>query len=569
MDVQSIAVMRVPFVFTQDDLLRTDEFVDEAKSRGFEVALDDLRQLHELGLLCPLFRVDDDPDPRLVIDVPPPMGNDPGYSALLAASQGRLHDPAAEGYSEAFPFEIPEGLSPREWWNGYLYSSWQLLNLFDALRDREWIEQGIDLADRMDGVRRARAVTLALAALAPRFMPGVIGQLSLPPFADQEAYFAFRHEAGAAKLLEAVGYDPARLRPEAERLLGWAHTRDPLIDWLPVLRHSDHTGWFKLKLQALHCAWARVAAEVLLRAHEELADAGALEQLPSLQGLMWHTALHDRLGAKAGEVPSLDRALGSFGLSPHPRVLMLVEGKTELIHIPALLAELGLARSDQVRVQKCGSSDINVQLITRYGITPRLGQKIGDVQLLDRIPTALVVVMDPEHQWTTQATRDNVRRILRDAIREEVELQGGEIGDSDLDWLVNIHVWGEDKYELANFTNDELVPKITEIALSRGNPLASTDGWEPELRAKLEAARQNHHDIKVPLGQMRIGDIKTALATALWPVLLAKCELELASGKITTPVLERVLEVRQIVARLSGTGYALQRPPYDETHAGE
>jgi hypothetical protein len=211
-------------------------------------------------------------------------------------------------------------------------------------------------------------------------------------------------------------------------------------------------------------------------------------------------------------------------------------------------------------VQKCGSSDINVQLITRYGITPRLGQKIGDVQLLDRIPTALVVVMDPEHQWMTQAKRDNVRRILRDAIREEVQLQGGEIGHSDLDWLVNIHVWGENKYELANFTNDELVPKITEIAISRGNPLATTDGWELELRAKLELARQNHHDIKVPLGQMRVGDIKTALATALWPVLLEKCERELASGEITTPVLERVLEVQQIVARLSGPGYALQKP---------
>jgi hypothetical protein len=45
---------------------------------------------------------------------------------------------------------------------------------------------------------------------------------------------------------------------------------------------------------------------------------------------------------------------------------------------------------------------------------------------------------------------------------------------------------------------------------------------------------------------------KPELARILWPVLQAKCEFELATGTHTTPVIDLVLEVQQLVARLSG-----------------
>jgi len=61
------------------------------------------------------------------------------------------------------------------------------------------------------------------------------------------------------------------------------------------------------------------------------------------------------------------------------------------------------------------------------------------------------------------------------------------------------------------------------------------------------------------MGRMRIKENKPGLARLLWPRLLAKSKEELANDRVVTPVLERVLEVRQIVARLTGTGYALQK----------
>jgi hypothetical protein len=112
--------------------------------------------------------------------------------------------------------------------------------------------------------------------------------------------------------------------------------------------------------------------------------------------------------------------------------------------------------------------------------------------------------MDAENRWATPALRNNERRKLQGAIREEVEAQGGEITQEDLDFLINIHVWGEDKYELANFTNDELVPVLVRLATGQSHQDPGSTTWQQELRDRLEAARLAHHDIKVPVGQMRM-----------------------------------------------------------------
>src|SRR6266550_763745 len=131
------------------------------------------------------------------------------------------------------------------------------------------------------------------------------------------------------------------------------------------------------------------------RSKIDLAAAGVMEPLPDLTGSTWHAPQHDRLTPRYPEAETLERALAEFGLSPHPRVILLLEGKTEQRHVPRLLAEVGLTQPHQVRVQPCRSSKVNAHLIARYGITPRIGRRVGDRWLLDASPTALVLAMDP------------------------------------------------------------------------------------------------------------------------------------------------------------------------------
>jgi hypothetical protein len=329
--------------------------------------------------------------------------------------------------------------------------------------------------------------------------------------------------------------------------------------WLPLIRHASHTAWSKLRGEPLDCHWLRVAAEVLLLTYEDLAASGQLEPLPDISGSTWWTALHDRLGRTGSHVEPLERVLGQFGLSPHPRVLILVEGETELNHLPNLLAQFGLDRPEQVRVQQTEGSSVNPRLLARYVITPRIGQKLGDTWQLRATPTALVIAMDPEGLWATSEKRDLQSKRIMQAIREEVERQDGKIGDTDLDVLVDIRVWDEQlSYELANFSDDELVPVIARLATGPLAANAASDAWQEECRHKLQDIRQQEHaNIDRVIGPLRI--TKPVLAEALWPTLLAKCEGELERDQVMTPVLRIALEAQRLFTQLSGAGYVLSR----------
>jgi hypothetical protein len=546
----------MPFSFTQDELLDTDGFIRAAKDRGYQLTLDDLQTLHNNRLLLPLYRVSDTSVIGRCIDVVPDGNLNYRRRAQEAAAAGRLRDSADEGYSVDWPYRHPAALQAAGWWNGFLYSSWQLLDLHLVVRDLAWLRSGsLDTALRQGVVERRRKRVLALAALAPRYLPGILGKLSIPPSMEQGDLERYRFESDVLGLLKAVGLDPAQLKDEAENLLGNAHAWDPLVKWLPLIRHANYSAWSKLRGEPLHFQWLRIGAEVLLRGHEDLAAIGKLEPLPDMSGATWWYPLYNRLGRTDSLADPLEQVLGSFGLSPYPRVLLLIEGETELIHAPRLLSEFGLDRPEQVRVQPARSARTNPQLLARYAVTPRLGQKLGEGWRLTATPTALVIAMDPENRWATPEKRKAETRRIRDAIREEVELQGGQISDSELDVLVNLHIYDQ-YYELANFSDDELLPVLATLASGPHAKDVGSDAWREDTRRKLENARQTQANFDTVIGRLRI--TKKGLAEALWPVLLSKIERELAADTIETPALKVMLEVQRLVALLSSGSYMLR-----------
>lgn len=554
----ALALLTIPYVFTQDKLLTTGELIDQAKERGYELSLDDLQRFHSHRLLVPLYRVSDSPVASRRIPVEPNGGPNARGWTLEAAATGRIRESAEEGYSVAWPYAPPSEENPREWWNGFIYSSWQLLDMDSVISGDKFIEIGWrSIGDGQARCVRDRRLTLVLAALATRYLPAIIGQLNVPYGVDEEGLRQYRAKSDVREHLRLAGFESADLQPAADMLLLSAR-RDPLIKWLPLVRYSNYAGWSKLSGASLHAMWRRVAAEILLRAHEDLAAKGVVGPLPELSS-SFHTAQHDRLTARFPEAETLERALAELGLSPYPKVILLVEGETELYHLPRLLAEFGLTPPQDVRVQRTKSSKINAHLIARYNVAPRVGRRINDRWLLDASLTGLVITMDPENDFATQAQRDDVRRKLQEAIREEVLYQDADISQDELDYLVNIHVWGADKYELANFSDDELVPAITTLATSQQNPRVALPTWEQNLRTELQATRLSHADIKVAMGRMRVREDKVELAKLLWPTLLSKCEAEYASGSVQTSVLKVVLEVRQLIAKLSGV-FALMGP---------
>ncbi|MFG1805758.1 hypothetical protein [Streptomyces sp. NPDC049040] len=547
----ALALITLPYVFTQDELLTADGFIKECNKRGYKLSLDILQELHSHRLLLPLYRVSDTAAEGRRIGVGRGYEMNPRGWAMEAAREGRLRDPADEGYLAAWPYRRASDEENHRWWNGFIYSSWQLISVKAAMSRYGFVRAGYPpFPNRImrDGDRQ---LTLVLSVLATRYLPGILGTLSIPGGVDESGLRRHRFESQIDDLIQLVNFDPSKLQGSADQLLAVAHG-DPLSKWLPLLRHASYKGWSRIEGTSLDAMWRRVAAEVLLRAHEELSAEGSVDPLPDLTGETWWTPQHDRLTPRYGEAETLERALAELGLSPHPKVILLVEGETELYHVPRLLAEFGLTQPQQVRVQRTKGSKINAHLIARYGVTPRVGRRLKDRWMLDASLTALVIAMDAENDFENQAKRDKVRRQLQDAIREEVKYQDADIGQVELDALVHIRVWGEDKYEIANFSDDELVPAITKIAAEQGNPLVGAPSWEGDLRHELRDAREKHQDIKVPLGRMRVAEAKVELARLLWPVLLAKCEAEFAEDRVMTPVLALALEVRRLVGEVSG-----------------
>jgi hypothetical protein len=549
-DNSSLGLLRIPFVFSQDRLLKSEQFIANAKDRGFSLSLANLQELHRHRLLVPLYRVSDDVDPALVI---PRQNGDEGYWAHWAAS-GQLQDPSVGVWTEDWSYLRPDN-APQDWWDGHYYSPWQVLGLEAALGSLGLIDWGADLESAVSDAQQTRQLVLALVALTPRHYSRIWGQASLPAGRTFEQFHDAEYQIDETARLQVAGFPAARLLPSAETLLLRARGRDPLDELWPLLRHGTHLTWEHLKGSARVALEQRVAAEILLRAHEQLAIDGKLDPLPEHKGVM-RQPLDDRITVRDGSADSLNRALARFGLSPQPRVLLIVEGDTEEIHFSRLLQEYGLDGSNQVRLHVLETSSTSPTLLANYVTAPRLGKAIGDKQAVDGVLTGLFVAMDPENNYAPSRVADTTRK-LRGAVRHAVERQGGVIGEDELDALIHVSVWGAKTYELANFTDRQLLTAIQRLGEERdfafGGDLSR---WREQSEEALASARASESviDIDHVPGGFGFSLSKPRLAELLLPDLLDA----LYDANEDLPVLKIMREVSNVHERLSRTGFILR-----------
>lgn len=539
-------------------MITTGSFIRAARERGHHLDLSQLERLHSLRLLLPLYRVSDTKSHGRRVPVDDLTARGVHVEVVAAARDGRLRDPADEGYSAAWPYCRPTD-ADTNWWNGFLYSSWQLLELDRSLAAARSLGLGLQAADGevlLAGGRRR--VTLALVALATRYLPPVLGRLKAPSGASLVAVARVMQEASDSDLLRVTGLPPSELRSEAERLLLSAHG-DPMIRWWKLIRHAGYSGWRELRGKPLACVWQRVAGEVLLRAHEALTLDGGLQPLPDLsRSTGWHP-LHDRVLEPDGDGRSLGSALSDLGLSPEPRVLLLVEGQTEQLHMLRLLSELGLDRPSLVRIQVTHGSTVNPHLLARYVVTPRLAAIRGNVQHLDARPTALVIMMDPEGLWDNPGKQELQLRRLKEAVSEEFRAQGGQIAQPELDALVRLHVWQDLSYELSNFSDEDLTIALSRLIEERHSGGSALRRTLLQVRDLLAVARREGLDISSVTGRLGLGSPKVRLAELLWPTLRSKFDAQWRSGDIETPVLKVLSDVASCVERLGGGGIVIPR----------
>ena len=340
-----------------------------------------------------------------------------------------------------------------------------------------------------------------------------------------------------------LAYPAERARKDAEWLLFRAHDVDPVgADWSRLMRRAPARSRKYLKDAALLALDARIAAEILLRFYEDLALRGQARPLPDLSNAMGWNPLHERLSYHP---ETLDDDLVRLGISPHPRVVLALEGETEAYHAPLVWQALGFSEAPELmRLLKLGGTDHDLTKVAAVTAAPLVGGKVlPNEWKLIKPYTRLFVAVDPDRPFTTpERVAEEKAKILKE-IRDVLKAQGvTRPKPEELDELVEIRTWDASCYEFAHFTDEELADGLIEA-----HP--TIDGWtRDQLIEALAYWRAKKKDIKrvwesgrwieqsgSMTGKWTPEPSKVKLAEALWPRAAQESSTVHGHGESTGP----------------------------------
>lgn len=517
-ELSSLDVAGEPWVLTQSSPLTTSEFCRRAEDRGINLDPPTLRELHRLRFLSPIFEVHNRRVSAPVSVEEPPVGGFGTWREEFrqARANGRLSDPRLAPFRPRQRFDSRRIDERESWWNGFLYSEWQVLELLNirsllGRRRRLGPESArrvrfpdVSLFEELENGNFRRLV-LRILALEARYLPKLDPAWVRLTNAEHDDWRLYAAGFDPAAVALRLGTDAHGAQATAEGLLTRARGIDPLGDWYRVVRHADPEKWTKLKGDARLAMDLRRAAEVLLLFAEDL--TGTSIDIPS-DG-WWHP-LRERL---VSPKEHLDDALLELGVSPHTRVTLLVEGETEELLAHRTLARLGLGDyPDVMRVlpmRGVGQSKY-MRRLAAHVVAPIITGRSGDSYETARPVCHVVILADPEGPFGSQPKADKEVELILREVRLVLNAQGARIVEEDLRRLVELHVWGT-SFEFEHFTDAELAAALKRIHPDRGGLS------QAELRIRLAALRARGLPIKKLWQQWSPSPSKVKLAEELWP----------------------------------------------------
>lgn len=545
-----------PWAFTQQHPLSTSDLCRQAAKRGITIKEPQLRELWRVGALAPLVEVRNrrlhPPSPS---PIPEPFPHGTWIGELRRArDSGRLADAWALGYRPQLRFSRPASTPPdRNWWNGLLYSRWQLIDLHDVrglLQGGTWRRRGDDVVWQSRPLSgwetparaAARNLTTALVALEAAYLPRIERGVIHLTNAKTEDWDAFTERFDAVGVLASIGWQPDDLLRAAGILLLPLRRSDPLThEWSELVRRAPQRTWDHLQGDALAAIDRRVAAEVLLRCYEDLAHVGVVAALNTRTD-----AFHsERERISFRRVP-LDANLATLGISPHPGVVLVVEGETEEVIVPRVRDHVRIPDEAQViRSIVLRGVGHDLTKLAAFACAPMIDQPQRDGWLLVKPPTHLLVVVDPDPPFDSPAGVETERQKIIDEMVAVVRAQGVDPDRSDLESLVEVSTWQEGCFEFEHFSDSELADALLAVH-------ADCNGLD---HARLERALGEHRkrgrDIKNVWRNWRRPPSKTALAESLWPVLRDRLDAAAVGSIDPPPIAVRLLEA---------FGQAIRRP---------
>ena len=527
-----------PWAFTQQDPLSTSEFCKEAAKRRLPLHEEQLPDLWRVGALAPFIEIRSKPlYPGISLKPCEPRFSGSRHLGELrhAVESGRLADPVQLGFRPQLRFHRPATATPnRSWWNGLLYSRWQLLGLCELQRllsDGKWKcrtpNGGLGTwrsraltSWETQNSERSRQLAALLVALEARYLPVLEYERLHIKYAKHEQWETFVQHFDPATVLARLNRDSTDLLRLADNLLLGARRSDPLgNNWSELLRRAPQRTWDDLSGDALIALDYRIAAEILLLCYEDMAERGMVATLTERKDVFHFE--QERISYRQR---SLDTNLSSLGLSPHPGVILVVKGETEEIFVPLVRDHLHIPGQAEV-IQSVVLRGVRRDLtkLAAFASAPLLREKMpphsqGDAWDIVKPPTRLMVVVDPDEPYDSPENVEEQHRKIIAEIITVVRAQGVEPNQDDIDSLVSVKTWSESCFEFAHFTDDELAEALLKVHHCGGRD-------KTRLIAALRAQRDHGCDIKNTWKNWRPSEpSKKALARELWPVLRRKLD---------------------------------------------
>ena len=573
------------WAFTQHHPLDTAQFTSEAARRGVKLRPETLRALYRQKVLEPFLYVNSHrvgPVPAAIAEEPQ-RGGTRLQQLRYARDRGQLSDPADSPFQQRLRFDRRKVADPPGWWNRLLYSWYQLLicpELDGPLSQlKGWRtsrgtvtihlpDPGPFLRDRAAKLRR---IGVVLTALEARYLPALDPEWLRLVNAEGNEWQRYRDGFDPEAIRAQLAYSAEQARQDGEWLLMRAEDLDPVGDsWSHLMRRAPETAWKELKDAALSALDYRIAAEVLLHFYEDLAGRGLAEPLPRISdmGIAEHP-LRDRLSNRE---QTLDQDLMDLGISPHPRVVLAVEGETEQAHVPLVWRELDYPDAPELmRLFMLGGVNKNLEKVAALAAAPLVGPKVQGAReawTLIKPPTCFYVAVDPEGRYFAPQNVGRTRAVMLEEISQTLKGQGVTAANpAELDELIRIHTWSGPCYEYAHFTDDELADGIMAVH-------DTINGWTREqLVEALGHWRGQNKDIKrvwesggrdeerrTVTGPWAYEVSKTKLAEALWPTLKVKIDhCRVDADALVPEVVEVVQDAYHLAQRWRYLSFALSQ----------
>jgi len=364
----------------------------------------------------------------------------------------------------------------------FLYSPYQLL-LIPSLTQlgsfmavwggrrgsQEWLE-AIRAHARKTALASNHEIAL-LGVLEPIYYPRITGTIRLSfDYGAVDAYLDWRRSLDLVEVLRWLEWGPVELRKLAERYIFEAETVDPLRRWIELVRLIDPDQWDKLEGAARLAIDLRIAAEMIFRFLEDLADLKAAPELPDIPSRAPHP-LRWRLKE---DRTTLDETLLDYGLSPHPALLLVVEGRCEEEITPRAMRLLGIPRRDDfIKLFDIGGIDKDTELLAK-SLAPYLRRVDSTLAEFLRPPTRVIVVVDAEGKYKTAVQREGKRqawlRSTYDSLDPEFRTPTAR---RDLEALVTVTTWStaarESCFEFAHFSDLQMARAILATGMAPGS----------------------------------------------------------------------------------------------------